>query len=68
MKGKHLLRLTATLAVGLLSLAGFAPGRAAEAARGPFQYDVDLWREAEGLPQSRLRGVVQTRDGCRSGH
>jgi signal transduction histidine kinase/ligand-binding sensor domain-containing protein len=26
-------------------------------------YGVDLWREAEGLPQSRIRDIVQTRDG-----
>lgn len=63
MKGKHSVRKAATLAAGLLSVAFCATGRAAEAARTPFQYDVDFWREAEGLPQSRLRGVVQTRDG-----
>ena len=63
MKGKHSARKTATLVLGLLSVAFCATGWAAEAARTPFQYDVDFWREAEGLPQSRLRGVVQTRDG-----
>jgi signal transduction histidine kinase/ligand-binding sensor domain-containing protein len=26
-------------------------------------YGVDLWREAEGLPQSRVRAIVQTHDG-----
>jgi signal transduction histidine kinase/ligand-binding sensor domain-containing protein len=26
-------------------------------------YAVDLWREAEGLPQSRIRAIVQTHDG-----
>jgi signal transduction histidine kinase/ligand-binding sensor domain-containing protein len=26
-------------------------------------YGVDRWREAEGLPQSRIRDIVQTRDG-----
>lgn len=26
-------------------------------------YDLDFWREAEGLPQSRIRAIVQTRDG-----
>ncbi len=51
------------LAVGLLAVASGAMGRAAEAARLPFQYDVDYWREADGLPQSRIRGIVQTRDG-----
>jgi signal transduction histidine kinase/ligand-binding sensor domain-containing protein len=27
------------------------------------QYGLDFWREAEGLPQSRIRAIVQTRDG-----
>ncbi len=27
------------------------------------RYGVDLWREAEGLSQSRIRAIVQTRDG-----
>ena len=26
-------------------------------------YGVDFWREAEGLPQSRIRAITQTRDG-----
>lgn len=26
-------------------------------------YGVDTWREAEGLPQSRIRSIVQTHDG-----
>jgi signal transduction histidine kinase/ligand-binding sensor domain-containing protein len=26
-------------------------------------YGVDVWREAEGLPQSRIRDIAQTRDG-----
>jgi ligand-binding sensor domain-containing protein len=26
-------------------------------------YGIDFWREAEGLPQSRIRAIVQTRDG-----
>jgi signal transduction histidine kinase/ligand-binding sensor domain-containing protein len=26
-------------------------------------YGVDFWREAEGLPQSRVRAIAQTRDG-----
>jgi ligand-binding sensor domain-containing protein len=26
-------------------------------------YGVDFWREAEGLPQSRVRAIVQTHDG-----
>ncbi len=27
------------------------------------RYGIDFWREAEGLPQSRIRAIVQTRDG-----
>jgi signal transduction histidine kinase/ligand-binding sensor domain-containing protein len=34
---------------------GFPPG-------GP-SYGIDFWREAEGLPQSRVRAIVQTQDG-----
>jgi len=30
---------------------------------GPPGYGVDFWREAEGLPQSRIRAVLQTHDG-----
>lgn len=26
-------------------------------------YGIDFWREAEGLPQSRIRSIVQTKDG-----
>ena len=26
-------------------------------------YGIDFWREPEGLPQSRIRAIVQTRDG-----
>jgi signal transduction histidine kinase/ligand-binding sensor domain-containing protein len=29
---------------------------------GP-SYGIDLWREAEGLPQSRVRAIAQTHDG-----
>jgi len=34
---------------------GFPPGNPS--------YGVDLWSEAEGLPQSRVRAIVQTHDG-----
>jgi ligand-binding sensor domain-containing protein/signal transduction histidine kinase len=27
------------------------------------EYGIDFWREAEGLPQSRIRSIVQTSDG-----
>jgi ligand-binding sensor domain-containing protein len=51
------------LALGLLAMSFCATGWAADVARAPFQYDVDFWREADGLPQARIRGIVQTRDG-----
>ena len=63
MKGPKAFRKIVTLAVGFLSVAFIATGRAADAARAPFHYDVDFWRESEGVPQSRIRGIVQTRDG-----
>lgn len=33
------------------------------AAEAPTAYGVDFWREADGLAQSRVRTIVQTRDG-----
>lgn len=33
------------------------------AAEPALRYGVDVWREAEGLPQARIRDIVQTRDG-----
>jgi ligand-binding sensor domain-containing protein/two-component sensor histidine kinase len=36
-------------------------GSAAWSASG--DYGVDFWREAEGLPQSRIRSILQSRDG-----
>jgi ligand-binding sensor domain-containing protein len=53
--------------VGIIAFAfgGGAIGRAADAAlpQEPAHYCVDYWREADGLPQSRIRQIVQTRDG-----
>ncbi|HTZ21888.1 MAG TPA: two-component regulator propeller domain-containing protein [Opitutaceae bacterium] len=63
MKGPREVRKIVTLVVGILSVACSATGWATETVREPFQYAVDFWREAEGLPQSRIRGIVQTRDG-----
>ena len=31
--------------------------------RGSSNYGIDFWREADGLPQSRIRAIAQTRDG-----
>jgi ligand-binding sensor domain-containing protein len=45
----------AVLAVGVLS-ASQPPG-------APARFGVDLWGESEGLPQSRIRAITQTRDG-----
>src|SRR5450432_2763790 len=54
--------------VGLLAMA--AAGQSAPRPRAPavFRqesagYGVDFWREAEGFAQSRVRAIVQTRDG-----
>ena len=46
-----------TLALPLVCAAGlgFPPGDPS--------YGVDFWREAEGLPQSRVRAIVETHDG-----
>ena len=48
----------------LLALAG-PPACAAGLGFPPADpiYAIDLWREAEGLPQSRVRAIVQTHDG-----
>jgi len=45
------------LALPLMCAAGlgFPPGNP--------RYGVDFWREAEGLPQSRVRAIVETHDG-----
>ncbi len=34
-----------------------------EARESAPDYGIDFWREAEGLPQSRIRAIAQTRDG-----
>jgi len=38
---------------------GAGPGSERQVA----DYGIDFWREAEGLPQSRIRAIAQTRDG-----
>jgi len=60
--------MTATLVLGLLALSFGATGRAADAARPPADlglgtYSVEFWGAGEGLPQSRIRAIVQGRDG-----
>jgi ligand-binding sensor domain-containing protein len=66
MKGQKPFRwivpLSAILLLGSLRVSGGAAA-GGERERMSFHYDVDFWREAEGLPQSRIRGIVQTRDG-----
>jgi signal transduction histidine kinase/ligand-binding sensor domain-containing protein len=53
------------LATITLTICASSP--AASARRGLLEpapdYGIDFWREAEGLPQSRIRSIVQTRDG-----
>src|SRR4051794_4999529 len=47
--------------VGIASCPALSAGHAFPPG-GPI-YAVDFWREAEGLPQSRIRAIVQTHDG-----
>ena len=48
----------------LLTLSGHAISTAAiRLPPGTPGYGVDSWREAEGLPQSRIRAILQTHDG-----
>ena len=52
--------------VVLLALAAGLANRAPAQSpipRGNNGYGVDFWREAEGFSQSRVRAIVQTRDG-----
>jgi ligand-binding sensor domain-containing protein len=68
MKGNNLVGQAVMLAVVLGALAFGAPGRTAEAARSPGEtgtgtYSVEFWSEAQGLPQSRIRAILQSRDG-----
>ena len=56
--------------IAFLSLAAALAGqvRPAAAPGSPWNpqapsYGVDFWREAEGLAQSRIRAIAQTRDG-----
>src|SRR5208337_3518002 len=61
------------VALSLLAAISPIPGRCASAAPGTLfhsgwqredtRYGVDFWREAEGFAQSRVRAIVQTRDG-----
>ncbi len=61
------------VALSLLAAISPIPGRCASAAPGILfhsgwqredtRYGVDFWREAEGFAQSRVRAIVQTRDG-----
>jgi ligand-binding sensor domain-containing protein len=53
--------LTAFLLVTLLPTVWAQRGATAKPQRA--RYGVDVWRETEGLPQSRIRDIVQTRDG-----
>ena len=55
------------LRFALLSLTGFiaSVGIALSSNPGSAAYGLDFWREAEGLPQSRIRAITQTRDALR---
>ena len=68
MKGKKSVWKIVLCAAGLLAISFGATGWAAEAARAPVDlgagtYSVEFWGAAEGLPQTRIRAIVQGRDG-----
>lgn len=52
--------VTVTLTICASPLAATARRESPESAP---DYGIDFWREAEGLPQSRIRSIVQTKDG-----
>ncbi len=57
------MRAPLLFATGLAALLPFCAAAAETARPEPVAYGVDFWREADGLAQSRIRAVVQTRDG-----
>ncbi len=54
--------LLVTAAVALYAQTGLTKVER-DSLESKFDYGIDFWREAEGLPQSRIRDIVQTRDG-----
>jgi ligand-binding sensor domain-containing protein/two-component sensor histidine kinase len=64
MKNRTIVLLGAALLMTMLNIhtmAGSAPARLDS--RAAPDYGIDFWREAEGLSQSRIRTIVQTKDG-----
>jgi ligand-binding sensor domain-containing protein len=53
---------SAILLIGFLS-ATRSTASVSDSKKELSNYGIDFWREAEGLPQSRIREIVQTRDG-----
>lgn len=51
-----------TTTLSISAMAGAAPARP-DGRGSALDYGIDFWREAEGLPQSRIRSIVQTKDG-----
>ncbi len=47
----------------VLATGGAAASSSLTLRGGEPRYGIDFWREAEGLPQSRIRAITQTRDG-----
>src|SRR5450432_1876947 len=58
-------KLSSMCLVGMMLASGSAVGANGrrEAKESAFNYGIDFWGEAEGLPQSRIRCIVQTKDG-----
>ena len=58
-------KLSSMCLVGMMLTSGSAVGANGrrEAKESAFNYGIDFWGEAEGLPQSRIRCIVQTKDG-----
>jgi len=68
MKNEPPVRKILALALRLLAASFGATGRSADAVRSPGDlgsnaYSVEFWNEAKGFPQSRIRAIVQSRDG-----
>src|SRR4051794_2924386 len=65
MKGQRLFRLFVVPLALILAPAVTARTVASltEGQQEALSYGIDFWREAEGLSQSRIRAVTQTRDG-----
>jgi ligand-binding sensor domain-containing protein len=62
MKKAFLIVRSAVLLIGLLT-ATQSTASVFDSKKELSNYGIDFWRETEGLPQSRIREIIQTRDG-----